>query len=381
MRVLFSTTGGDGHVLPLLPLARAFASRRHDVSWATARDQRSRIEEAGLTFEPAGPNTEEIRGRWAALQEELAKLPIPERRAKAFSGRFADLEAPLKLEPLRGVVERCRPDLLVYEPSDVAAPIAAAAAGVPSVNHSFGLPIPEAALRAAAPLVAALWEEAGVEPDPLAGAFRGAYVDICPPSLAVGLAGEPSILQMLRPVDAGARAPEPRDRPLVYVTLGTVFNRVETFRTLLDAFAPLDVDVVMTIGSNLDVAELDPIPANARVERYIPQAEILPRADAVVAHGGSGSFLAALAHGLPLALVPHGADQFENAAACAAIGVAEVVLPADLTVERARSALDRVLAEPTFASIAQRLGEEIAAMPSAAEAAVRLEAWARTSAG
>src|SRR3954451_19785216 len=174
MRVLFSSTGGDGHVLPMLPLARAFASRGHDVAWATAPAQRARIEGAGLTFEPAGPDVQEIRERWAALQERLAKLPIPERRPAAFSGRFAEIEAPLKLAPLRAVVERYRPDLLVRESSDLAAPIAAAAAGIPSVNHSFGLPIPEAALRAGAPLVAPLWEDAGLEPDALSGAFRGA---------------------------------------------------------------------------------------------------------------------------------------------------------------------------------------------------------------
>ena len=58
------------------------------------------------------------------------------------------------------------------------------------------------------------------------------------------------------------------------------------------------------------------------VERYVPQADVLPLCDVAVGHGGSGSTLGALAHGLPMLLLPHGADQFENAQACAALGVA-----------------------------------------------------------
>ena len=125
----------------------------------------------------------------------------------------------------------------------------------------------------------------------------------------------------------------------------------------------------MTIGRNRSVSELGRIPANATVVPYIPQAEILAECDAVVAHGGSGSFLAALAFGLPLVVLPQGADQFDNGRACAELGVAEMILPPELTVESVRQAVGAVLADERYAVAARSIAAEIAAMPSAAQTA------------
>jgi UDP:flavonoid glycosyltransferase YjiC (YdhE family) len=116
------------------------------------------------------------------------------------------------------------------------------------------------------------------------------------------------------------------------------------------------------------------VPPNVTVAQYVPQAEILVGCEAVVAHAGSGSVLAALAHGRPLVLLPRGADQFENAAVCADIGVAETILPADVTADRVRSALERVLTDAAYTERARSLAAEIAAMPSAASVADELAA-------
>jgi MGT family glycosyltransferase len=158
----------------------------------------------------------------------------------------------------------------------------------------------------------------------------------------------------------------------VYVTLGTIFNRAERFRALLDAFAEVDCDVLVTVGRAIDPAVLRPLPANARVERYVPQAEILPAASVAVGHGGSGSTLGALAHGMPLLLLPEGADQFENAFACAEAGAAVVLLPDEVTPASLREALGRLLAEPQFGEAAGRIAAEIAALPGPQEAAAAL---------
>jgi UDP:flavonoid glycosyltransferase YjiC (YdhE family) len=95
----------------------------------------------------------------------------------------------------------------------------------------------------------------------------------------------------------------------------------------------------------------------------------LPKCHAVVAHAGSGSVLAALAHGLPLVLLPQGADQFDNAATCTAHGVAEAIMPPDLAADRLGDALQRVLAEPAYTAAAAALAEEIASMPTPASVA------------
>src|SRR5699024_6617291 len=102
-------------------------------------------------------------------------LPPPERRARAFSGRFAAIKAPAKVDELFAAAESWMADAIVHEPADLSAPLVAARLGLPSVQQSFGRAIPARALRAAAELVAPLWERAGIDPDPFAGVYRGAF--------------------------------------------------------------------------------------------------------------------------------------------------------------------------------------------------------------
>jgi UDP-N-acetylglucosamine transferase subunit ALG13 len=298
----------------------------------------------------------------------MAAEPIGDRRV-AFAVRFARIEAPQRVDGLRSIVDAWQPSLVIYESADIAAPIAAAAAEVPSANHAFGQPVPEAALRHGAEVIAPLWQAVGLEPDAFAGAYRGSYIDIWPPSLRIDTSPVPARTYRLRPVEAGAPLEAIRERPLLYATLGTAFNDLGTFRLLLDAFGSLDCDVVMTIGRNQSPRDLEPIPRNAQVAQYIPQDEILIDCDAVVAHAGSGSVLSALAHGRPLVLLPRGADQFDNAVACSDMGVAETIMPTEISPERVRSAVDRVLTEASYAEAARSVAADICAMPSAASVA------------
>ena len=140
------------------------------------------------------------------------------------------------------------------------------------------------------------------------------------------------------------------------MTLGTVFNHTARFTTILAALGEVGATVLTTIGRNNDPAELGPLPENVIVERYVPQAEVLPLCDVAVGHAGSGSTLGALAHGLPMLLLPHGADQFENARACAERGLAPVLMPDALTAGGVASAVKGLLANPPPRAAAGHLG-------------------------
>src|SRR5438067_2529944 len=126
-----------------------------------------------------------------------------------------------------------------------------------------------------------------------------------------------------------------------------------------------------------DPAELSAVPANATVERFVPQNEVLPRSSLIVTHAGSGSMLGALAHGIPLLAVPHAADQFENAAAVSAAGAALVVMPNELSGVAIRDAARALLEDPEHRDAARAIAAEIAAMPSAAQVAQQLEEHCR----
>ncbi|HSH81126.1 MAG TPA: nucleotide disphospho-sugar-binding domain-containing protein, partial [Herpetosiphonaceae bacterium] len=116
-----------------------------------------------------------------------------------------------------------------------------------------------------------------------------------------------------------------------------------------------------------------PQPANVHIARYIPQSSLLPHCSLVVSHGGSGSVIGALAHGLPMVLIPMGADQPLNAARCADLGVARVLDAVTATPEAAREAAAAVLADPAYRRAAERLRDEIAVLPGPEHAVALLE--------
>jgi MGT family glycosyltransferase len=161
----------------------------------------------------------------------------------------------------------------------------------------------------------------------------------------------------------------------VYVSLGTapLFNQPDKFAPLLAGLSDLDLDVVVTVSNLNDPAALGESHANVHVERWLPLAPLLPRCDAVICHAGTGTTLAALAAGLPLVLVPQGADQFDNARACERAGAARVLLPEQVSPTAVRDAIGAVLdSRSTERTAALRLADEIAAMPPATHVAEAL---------
>jgi UDP:flavonoid glycosyltransferase YjiC (YdhE family) len=373
MRVLFSSVAGYGHVFPLLPLAQAFRDRGDAVAVVTSPSYARHVEAAGLQLLPAGLDEDELNARFAPAKAKSLTLPIPERRRFVFSQRFALLEAPARIDGLRTHAQAFRPDLIVHESAELAAPVVAAELGLPSVQHTFGRMVSWHAIDGAAIAVIPLWERAGVELEPHAGMFRGPLVDICPPSLGSERPPDGTSVFPLRPVDA-AVSEHTGERPLIYVTLGTVVTSARTLDILLAALADLDADVLLTTGWQNDPADLATIPANASVERFVPQSEVLPRCSLIVTHAGSGSTLGALAHGVPMLAVPHAADQFENADASVAAGAARVVMPDELSERAVREAALALLEDSSYRSAAREVAVEIAAMPSAADVAARLAA-------
>jgi UDP-glucoronosyl and UDP-glucosyl transferase len=150
--------------------------------------------------------------------------------------------------------------------------------------------------------------------------------------------------------------------PSIYFTLGTEFNLEsgDLFTRVLAGLRQLPINVFVTVGRQIDPAELGEQPANVRIERYLPQAEILPHCQLVVFHGGSGTLIGALAHGLPMLVCAIGADQPYNALRCSALGLGVSLNPVRLTPDDVRDSVDLLLADPSYRHAAQELQAEIA---------------------
>ena len=209
-------------------------------------------------------------------------------------------------------------------------------------------------IRAAGRAAASFWDSHGLAPHPHGGLYRYLYLDVCPPSLQLPGAVTGTV-QRIRTVETQPQATPLawldglRDRPIVYITLGTVYNHnLEVFRALLDGLRDEALNIVVTVGKQNDPAMLGRQPSNVHVHRYIPQELLLPHCAAVVTHGGAGSTLGALAFGLPLLIVPQGADHFDNADRAVAAGAAIRLMPDRLTADSARDAVRMLLHDDTF---------------------------------
>jgi len=167
--------------------------------------------------------------------------------------------------------------------------------------------------------------------------------------------------------------------PTVYFTLGTIYNMEsgDLFHRVLAGLRDLPINLIVTVGRDIDPKEFGPQPTHVHIERYVPQSVLLPHCHLVVSHGGSGSVMGALAHGLPMVLIPMGADQPLNAARSAALGVAQVLDAVATTPQEVREAVSRVLEKPAYRQSAERMRDEIAALPPPEHAITLLERLVR----
>jgi UDP:flavonoid glycosyltransferase YjiC (YdhE family) len=380
MRFLFTTIPGSGHFHPLVPTARALQRRGHDVAFAASPTFASAIEDAGFEAHPAGP----------AWLEQLSDPVMQKILAGEF---FVDL---IRMGMVEGVIRAAKTigaDAIVHGGAELGGRVAAAI---------LDLPVASAAAAAGKfywpmmrPGIARAAAEHGLDGDRVAADdFEVLRIDRTPPSLETPGYEAPANEINVRPepFDGGGNLPawfnELSERPIVYVTLGTVFNgNVPLFRLIADALADQPFEVVIALGNGIPPEALGPVARNIRVGGYLPQARILERASAVVSHGGYNTVSAALGAGLPLFLLPMGADQPYNTERCITAGAALGVIqpqppgppsagpppftPPDPAV--IRDGTRRLLEEPAFRAAARGIAAEIDALPPAAYAAEHLE--------
>ncbi|MGZ8594568.1 MAG: glycosyltransferase [Actinomycetota bacterium] len=309
MRFLLGFAGGIGHFLPLAPIARAAQAAGHTVAVAGRPQHAAAVEALGLDVFSIGEDAD-VSGSRTPLRPLNPRLEDRVLR-EGFARRIAR-ERATALVPL---AEAWRPDVIVCDETDFGAMIAAEHLGIPHANvlvlaaGSFARrSVIEGPLRE-------LRATHGLPPDPELGMLdRDLVLSPFPSSFRDPVLPLPSSGHPIRPTaaDPGTGGPTWLDdmppRPLVYVTLGTVFNPEsgDLFERVLAGLGGLSVSVVVTVGPGLEPSAIRRVPPNVRVERFVPQAALLSRCDLVVCHGGSGSVTGALAHGGAAGRAPDG---------------------------------------------------------------------------
>lgn len=355
--VLLVTWDGGGNVPPLISIAAELAGRGHDVRILGHERQRASIETANLEF--------------TAYRHALPWSPYVPRDAPAIFANFVDGGAGRDVEEALAA----RPaDVVVVDCLMLGALQAAQAAGLPTVAlfHSFY----------------AFFGQ-GVASSPLSGI--GAAHGRPPQALwdaatEVLVASDRRLDPAAGPIPANVHwtgvaqeHPAPRrpdDRQRILLSLSTVWfpGQQESLQTILDALADLPVDVIATIDDSVVARDLR-VPANVEARGYVAHRDVMPTVSLVIGHGGHATTMRALAHDLPLLIVPQHPtlDQPMIGGVVEAHG-AGLTLEPRATAAPIREAITRLLANDSYSRAAATIGARLRASDGAGLAAGRIEA-------
>jgi UDP:flavonoid glycosyltransferase YjiC (YdhE family) len=366
----------------LLPFLRAARQGGHDTLVVGPPGLREAVEGAGFGFHPGGePPEDEV----AAIRERLPTAPPGVASVLGNRELFGRMATAAMLPAMEEVCGAWGPDVILREPCEYASAVVAHRTGIRSAQVAISLAQAEAAsITVAEPALEAHGRG-------LVDALRGApYLSSFPASLdpspfpatvrfrdeaAPGATAPGALGAAGPPLPAGA--PEV---PVVYMTFGTVLGYMSmaaaVYRVALRAVDGLAVRCLLTVGRRFDREALGPVPDNVHVETWVDQADVLPLADVVLCHGGSGTAFGAVGAGVPVVAVPLFADQFENGRRIAAAGAGLVVEAgpgadgsrrplAEDDAPRIAAGIETVLADPSFRRRARALAAEMGAAPGA----------------
>jgi UDP:flavonoid glycosyltransferase YjiC (YdhE family) len=365
--VMISTRRGAGHFGPLIPFAKAFLRNNDEVIVTAPKEAAPMIAAAGLDHlpypdPPEADRSDVIRRARQMSEDDGNRLVLTE--------IFIRIDTTHAYPHLLAAMRHRRPDVVLYEISEFAAPLAAETLGIPAV--CVGITVTPDFLGLA-PVMARELDELrarlGMRPDPdLDMVGCAAYFTLTPAEMEDP--AEPSPVQAMRfREDDEVARPLPdwwhgSDWPLVYLTFGSVAPSMDFFpdryRDALEALSLLPVRVLVTVGRDRDPAELGPVAPNVHVARWVPQADVMPHADVLVCHGGSGTVRSALCSGVPTVVIPLFADQPYNGRRVEELG-AGIALEG---VKGLGDAVRRLLGDRSYRDAAQRIADAAAALPS-----------------
>jgi UDP:flavonoid glycosyltransferase YjiC (YdhE family) len=368
-RILAVTWDGGGNVPPMLGIASELQRRGHQIRVLGHPGQGAVVESAGLEFvayrraRPWSPNVTATGARFL-LRFLFGVFTEP--------GLGEDVRDELAREPV---------DLALIDSMTLAGLRAAQRAGVPTavLMHTLHRYHTHAWSRGPIGIVAAL---RGMRPGRLWNAADRVLVatdsDLDP------AAGRqlPANVRYTGVVQAPIPPSTPEEKPLVLVSLSTIFfeGQEATLQAVLDGLEGLPIRVVVTTGPV--APEALRAPAHFEVHRHLPHDDIMPSAALVVGHGGHSTTMRALAHGVPLLVLPMHRilDQPMIGKAVAAAGAGRV-LPKTASAEEIRSAVRSLLQDPSYRRAAAAAGARLRSRNGAIAAADELDGLLKANKG
>lgn len=165
------------------------------------------------------------------------------------------------------------------------------------------------------------------------------------------------------------------ERPLIYASLGTTRNiQPSIFRMIAEACCDLDAQLLISLGGRFEPETMADLPGSPLIVRYAPQLEILKRAALVITHAGPNSILETLMEGVPMIAIPLAHDQPAIAARLARLKLAEVFPLNNISSEKIRATVVKLLSDSRYHDSAQQIAARVRSLHGAERAADIIEA-------
>ncbi|MFI6820014.1 nucleotide disphospho-sugar-binding domain-containing protein [Micromonospora sp. NPDC050187] len=389
MRVLITSWAWPTHYYPLVPLAWALRSAGHEVRVASQPGLADVVTGSGMPFVPVGRDLD-MEAAFRTFVNPPAGhgvvgKPAPDgpRRTPRAIGMFAEL-ADVMAEDTIALARDWRPDLVIADPTAFVGALAAKAVDAPLVRFPWGADIMSE--------VAAMQGVSDVEVEvlaPIAERFglrdirprEGLTLDHCPTGMQVANpAPHRQDIRYLPYNDYGVLPPAlpAPTRPRVCVSWGTTIGRLDPARSLMGRvitrIAATGVEVLAVVAAHQRADLLASVPEGVIVAESAPIQHVLPGCSAVISHGGVGTILNGLSHGLPqLVVAPMLPDHRFNSRQLAASGAGRVLTAEEIADGTVVAALQDVLDTPGYRTAAERLRGQIEEKPLPAEVVPILE--------
>lgn len=362
MDIVLATMDAGGNIPPMLGVAVELGRRGHDVRVLGHPQQRLTFEAAGLDFHAYAHAS-----AWdpVALKSTLSGL-------RGFIRQFTERA---KGDDLVGLARGA--SVVVVDCMLLSALDAAKAAGLPhaALVHSFHAYF-DGPWRSGPVGMAARLK--GLSPRRVWNACDAVLVCSDPSLDPAGGRTWPDTFVWTGPVQPFTEPAIPVSPPRILMSLSTTAfpGQREAMQRILDSLAGAPIELVVTTGPAVDPAGLT-VPANATIHDFLPHDEIMAGCSAVIGHGGHSTTMRALAHDLPLVIVPMHPmlDQPMLGKAIEAAG-AGVAIKKSAKPEAIRSAVDTVL-DDAHREAAAAVGTRIRAIDGAVVAADRILEIAR----
>lgn len=393
-KFLFVVPPFFGHISPTLSIGASLIAKGHQVHWfGVVPLSDAHIPEGGKYIYPEAGllQHQEALQQLLKRQDDGPACSGPEVMKLALEETYVPI-ARMMMEPLSKVADEWKPDVIVNDCITFAGALCAHIKGIPCVTTT---PVPPDVMGDTANnapkvfewqerLIKGLQNEFGVYGDEIhihsrkmnlvftSAEFAG-LKDPMPHMHFVGpVKGRPN------PVAFDWERLEKAVTPKLFVSLGTLLVdiRAAFFQKLIAAFA--DAPVTIVAATNPDIFES--WPDNFIVSGFVPQAELMPKMDAVICHGGFNTVNDTFMNGLPMLITPIAYDHFHTAKLIEDAGCGIKIRYKRLRVADLKNAVFELLENPAYRMAAEKIKETFIAAGGNDRALQLLEAFVQTEA-